>query len=166
MDIKPVIVSALFDINRDSWSNFTMSYNTYTSWAQYLLSMNTPIVFFTEEKFKKSILETRMLYDPNLKQTKIIIKEKEELELYKSHYHKVKELMQSDKFAKIVQFKDVPEMCQHKLISPKFPLTDMSPSMKKHAYTVNSFEQHGHTKIRRAPKVPKSQQPRKCQIHK
>lgn len=112
MDIKPVIVSALFDINRDTWSNFTMSYHTYITWAKYLLSMNTPMVFFTEEKFKKNILETRMLYDPNLEQTKIIIKEKEELELYKSHYHRVKELMESDKFAKIVQFNDVPEMCQ------------------------------------------------------
>ena len=65
MDIKPVIVSALFDINRDTWSNFTMSYHVYITWAKYSY-MNTPMVFFTEEKFKKNILETRILYDPNL----------------------------------------------------------------------------------------------------
>tara|TARA_R110000803_G_scaffold83898_8_gene149979 strand:+ start:627 stop:1406 length:780 start_codon:yes stop_codon:yes gene_type:complete len=112
MDIKPVIVSALFDIGRENWSNFTMSYHTYTSWAQYLLSMNTPIVFFTEEKLKNDILATRILYDPNLEQTKIIVKTKEELDLYKSHYHRVKDVMESDSFAKIVQFDDVPEMCQ------------------------------------------------------
>ena len=76
MDIKSTIVSALFDIGRDKWSNFYMDYHTYVSWSEHLLSMNTPMIFFTEEKFKKNILETRILYDPNLEQTKIIIKKK------------------------------------------------------------------------------------------
>ena len=32
LDIKPVIVTALFDIGRDKWSNFTQSYGGYLDW--------------------------------------------------------------------------------------------------------------------------------------
>lgn len=113
MDLrKPVIVSALFDIGREDWPNYTMSYDTYIHWSKHLLSIDCPIVMFTEEKFYKQLYDIRKQYDPTSSQTRIIVKDKTELEFYKSHYHRIKDLMESDDFAKIVQFNDVPEMSQ------------------------------------------------------
>ena len=31
---KPLIITALYNIGRDSWNNFTMSYNTYLAWME------------------------------------------------------------------------------------------------------------------------------------
>lgn len=113
MDLtKPVIVTALFDIDRPNWSNFKMSYHTYTTWSRHLLSIDCPIIIFTEEKFFKQLFDIRKEFDPKMDQTKIIVKDKTELKLYESHYQRVKDLMESKEFAKIVQFNDVPEMCQ------------------------------------------------------
>lgn len=113
MDIsKSVIVTALFDIGRDNWKDFTMSYDTYIHWSRNLLSIDSPLVIFTEEKFFKKLFDIRKEYDPNMDQTKIIVKDKKDLKLYKSHYDRVKNLMESKDFAKIVQFDHVPEMNQ------------------------------------------------------
>jgi len=113
MDLnKPVIVSALFDIDRPNWSNFKMSYDTYTHWSESLLSIDCPLVIFTEEKFFKTLYDKRRQYDTKMVQTKIIVRDKTELPLYKTLYEPVKQLMESEEFAKIVQFHDVPEMCQ------------------------------------------------------
>ncbi len=52
MDIKkPIIVTALLDIERDKWDNFNMSYNTYLHWMMNTLSFDSPMVIYTEEKF-------------------------------------------------------------------------------------------------------------------
>ena len=54
MDIKNVsIVTAIFDIGRDKWDNFTMSYHTYCWWMRSLLYLDTNLIIYTEEKFKE-----------------------------------------------------------------------------------------------------------------
>ena len=113
MDIvKPVIVTALFDIDRPNWKNYKSSYHTYIQWSRNLLSIDCPLVIFTEEKFFKDLFDIRKEYDPKMSQTKSIVNDKESLMLYHSHYKKIKELMESEPFANRVQFPDVPEMCQ------------------------------------------------------
>ena len=109
---KPVIVSALFDIDRPNWVNFKSSYHTYVAWSKHLMSIDCALVVFTEEKFFKDLFDIRKKYDPDMSQTKFIVKDKTELQLYDTHYHRIKDLMESDAFKKKVQFPDVPEMCQ------------------------------------------------------
>lgn len=109
---KPVIVSALYDIDRPNWVNFKSSYHTYISWSKYLLSIDCPIVIFTEEKFFKDLFDIRQRFDSKMNQTKIIVKDKTELQLYHTHYSRIKNVMESEDFKSKVQFPDVPEMCQ------------------------------------------------------
>ena len=53
MDIKNVtLVTAIYDIGRDKWPNYTMSYNTYLWWMRNLLFLDTNLVIYTEKKFE------------------------------------------------------------------------------------------------------------------
>ena len=110
MDLKkPVIVQALFDIERDKWDNFTMSYHTYLHWMRNVLSLDANIVVFTEEKFFKAIYDNRKVFDPKMDKTKIIVQTLEDLTSYKLFYTRLKNLMESQGFKSISSF-DVPEM--------------------------------------------------------
>jgi hypothetical protein len=106
MDIRPVQITALFDIGRDTWSNFTQSYGGYIDWMERTLSIQAPTIIFTEEKFKDRIWEKRKPYDVG---TEFVITTKEELAMSKLVYPKLSQLMESDEFKKRIQF-DVPEM--------------------------------------------------------
>jgi hypothetical protein len=110
MDIKNVtIVTALYDIGRDKWDNFTQSYGGYIHWMERTLSLNSNIVIYTQEKFKDEIETYRKKYDPDLVKTIIIIQELEDLVCYKLFNDKLNTLMFSDVFLNKKHF-DVPEM--------------------------------------------------------
>jgi hypothetical protein len=110
MDIKKTaIVTAIFDIGRDKWDNFTMSYHTYLWWMRNLLYLDTNLIIYTEERFKNNIINYRKEVDPNLEKTIIIIQPLESIEGYKTFFEPLNNLMGSDDFKKQVQF-DVPEM--------------------------------------------------------
>lgn len=112
MNINTTIVTALFDIGRDNWKNFTMSYHTYLHWMHNTLSIDCNMVIYTEEKFKDEIYTHRKLYDSNLQKTKIIVIPLEELSAYKVYAKPLQELMYSEEFKKKASF-DVPEMNQY-----------------------------------------------------
>lgn len=110
MDIKKTaIVTAIFDIGRDKWDNFTMSYHTYLWWMRNILYLDTDLIIYTEEKFKNDILNYRKEVDPKLEKTIIIIQPLEDIEGYKTFYEPLNNLMSSDEFKKSIQFQ-VPEM--------------------------------------------------------
>ena len=110
MDLKkPVIVQALFDIQRDRWDNFKMSYNTYLHWMRNVLSLDANIVIFTEEKFFKAIFDNRKVFDPDMTKTRIIVQELRNLPAYKLFNTRVSSLMYSNAFKEKSSF-DVPEM--------------------------------------------------------
>jgi hypothetical protein len=115
MDINKntTIVTALYDIGRENWSNFRMSYHTYLWWMENTLSLNTNMVIFTESKFEEIITKNRKKIDPELKKTKIIVKDLKDTEAYKVYGEPLKNLMVSQSFISKVSFKDVPEMCQY-----------------------------------------------------
>ena len=69
---KPVIVMALYDIGRDNWKNFNLSYNTYLWWMKNTLSLDTDFVIYTEEKFSEKIREMREEFDPTFQKTKLL----------------------------------------------------------------------------------------------
>ena len=56
---KPVIVMALYDIGRDNWDNFNLSYNTYLWWMKNTLSLDADFVIYTEDKFVEEITNNR-----------------------------------------------------------------------------------------------------------
>ena len=110
IDIKnPVIVTALYDIGRDNWDSFTLSYNTYLHWMKNTLSLKSKMVIYTENKFVKKITEYRKEFDPDLSNTIIIEKPIEELDCYKLYYDKLSKLMSSEHFIKKI-YTNVPEM--------------------------------------------------------
>ncbi len=106
---NPVIVMALYDIGRDNWDNYTMSYNTYLNWMRNTMSLNAKFVIFTEHKFYEKIVEYRKQFDPELQDTIIIISALEELDCYKQYNHRLEQLMFSDAFKQQVHH-NVPEM--------------------------------------------------------
>ena len=84
LDIRPVNVTALFDIGRDEWETFTMSYGGYIDWMERTLSIQAPTVIFTEEKFKDLIWKKRKPYDKD--NTHFVITTKEDLMMSKLAY--------------------------------------------------------------------------------
>lgn len=106
---NPVIVMALYDIGRDNWKNFTMSYNTYLAWMRNTLSLDANIVIYTEEKFIEKIKEYRREFDSNFDKTIIINQPLDTLDCYKLYNDKLCNLMFSESFKKKAHH-DVPEM--------------------------------------------------------
>lgn len=108
---KPTIVTALFDIGRDKWNGYELSYDTYLHWMKAILMYDMPMVIYTDEILYEKIKENRKLCDPNLEKTIFEIKKLEDLEAYKMYYDKVSSLMNSDEFKSKIHFM-VPEMTQ------------------------------------------------------
>jgi hypothetical protein len=108
LDIKPVIVTALFDIGRDKWTHHTQSYGGYLDWMERTLSIQNPMVIFTEKQFEDRI---RTMRDKYFDKTHIVIGTKEETMAGKLHYENLSKLMSSEEFKKKIQFQ-VPEMLE------------------------------------------------------
>mgnify|MGYP000843850675 FL=1 len=106
---RPAIVMALYDIGRDNWDSFGLSYNTYLYWMRNTLSLDANFVIYTESKFYDKILEMRKEFDPNLEKTIMVVKTLESLDCYKLYNDKLNELMFSEDFTKKVHH-NVPEM--------------------------------------------------------
>jgi hypothetical protein len=107
---KPVIVMALYDIGRDTWDHYGLSYNTYLYWMRNTLSLNANFVIYTEDKFIEDIKGMRREFDNNLEKTKIISIPLSELDCYKQYNDKLEKLMFSEDFSKKVHHPNVPEM--------------------------------------------------------
>lgn len=106
---NPVVVMALYDIGRDRWNSFQVSYNTYLNWMTNTLSLDTNIVIYTEKKFVEDVLRIRKEFDRELNKTKIIVKPLRELECFKLYYSEMENLMNSNFFKSKVHHQ-VPEM--------------------------------------------------------
>jgi len=106
---NPVVVMALYDIGRNDWSSFNLSYQTYLFWMRNTLSLNCKIVVYTEHKFLDQITKCRKEFDPDLSNTILIEEPLEQLSYYKFYYEKFSNLMFSEEFKKKVHV-SVPEM--------------------------------------------------------
>lgn len=106
---KPVIVTALFDIGRADWDVYTLSYESYLAWMENMISIDSEMVIFTEEKLFKRIFDMRSLVDPSMSKTKIIIQEIKDLPAYRLFYTRLENLMQNLSFIGKTSF-NVPEM--------------------------------------------------------
>jgi hypothetical protein len=110
MDIKsPTLVTALYDIGRDTWDNFTMSYDTYIYWMRNILYLDSNLVIYTEDKFKDTIINIRREVDYNLEKTILIVQPLENSYAYEKFYEPLSNLMSTEEFRNSIYF-DVPEM--------------------------------------------------------
>lgn len=107
---KTTLVTALFDIGRDKWIDYNMSYHTYLDWFKNTLSFKTNMVIFTEEKFYDEIYGFRSKIDPDMSKTKIIVKKLEDLFVFQTYLTNIESLMNSEEFKKKTHFPLVPEM--------------------------------------------------------
>lgn len=111
-NLKTTIVTCLFDIGRDKWDNFTMSYDAYLSYMKNMLSIDQYMNIYTEEKFFKPIFEMRSEVDPKMKKTKIRIVTLENSHCDKLWGTRIRRVMASEEFKQGIAFPDVPEMCK------------------------------------------------------
>lgn len=107
---KPVIVMALYDIGRDKWDHFGLSYNTYLFWMRNTLSLDANFVIYTEEKFVSDIKGMRKEFDETFSKTIIVDIPLVELDCYKQYNQKLEDLMFSEEFRSKVHHPNVPEM--------------------------------------------------------
>lgn len=108
--MKPLIITALYDIGRSEWKDFSMSYDTYLHWMQNTLSLQCEMVIFTQPKFEERIREMRSHVDPDNKLTTYVINEIEDLVAFKKWNDPLTKLMTSDDFKSRRHWDHVPEM--------------------------------------------------------
>lgn len=110
MNIKPVIITALYDIGRDNWEKFTMSYDTYLHWMKNTLSINCSMVIYTEKKFEQKIKEFRREVDSGFEKTIIVVEDLTDISCYKKYNDILFRTMYSDEFINDSRWNNVPEM--------------------------------------------------------
>lgn len=110
MSMKPLIITALYDIGRSDWKDFAMSYDTYLHWMANTLALNCEMVIFTQPKFEERVRLMRSKADPHNTMTKYVINEIEDLEAYKTWNEPLTALMQSEEFKSKRHWNHVPEM--------------------------------------------------------
>jgi len=103
METPVTLVSCLFWLARTKWqhSGFPPNYDRYASWSENFLSLDAPIVIFTDDHYWDSVHEKRRKYDPDYKQTIVVKKSLSDLEFYQKYFFKMSTLMSSPKFKKI-----------------------------------------------------------------
>jgi len=109
MITKPVIVTSLFDIGRDTWDSYGISYHTYLWWMKNTLSINAKFIIYTDHMFYEKIITIRKEFDPDLKNTKVIKNHLHKLPSYIKYKRPLEELMFSQDFKSKINY-EVPEM--------------------------------------------------------
>lgn len=109
MAVRPVVVMALYDIGRDGWDAYRMSYDTYLWWMRNTLSLDCDIVVYTENKFADRISSFRKEFDPEMARTEIVRAPLESLPCHAKYHTRLESLMHSEEFRKKVHH-NVPEM--------------------------------------------------------
>ena len=118
MNIKnPTIVTALFDIGRDTWDSYNLSYGSYLHWMRSLLMYDNQMVIFTDEKLLDEIKKNRLFADPKFEKTIFVVSDVSEIMSYKLYHDKIKKIMESPDFQTKKQF-NVPLKGQQ-LIKPR-----------------------------------------------
>ena len=103
METPVTLVSCLFWLARTKWqhSGFPPNYDRYSSWSENFLSLDAPIVIFTDKHYIDSVHEKRRKYDPEYKQTIVIEKKLSDLEFYQKYFFKMACLMSSPQFKQV-----------------------------------------------------------------
>ena len=95
MITNPVIVTSLFDIGRDTWDNFKVSYHTYLWWMKNTLAIDANFVIYTDNRFYEDIIKMRQEVDPEWKRSKVINMYLHTLPSYTRYNKRLENLMYS-----------------------------------------------------------------------
>lgn len=87
------LVTALYDIGRSNWAGFQRSHDYYKSLMISVLSLDSPMVVFVDEKDQEFVKEFR-----GEKKTQIITLAFEELETNRIWGDRIREVMKSERF--------------------------------------------------------------------
>jgi protein YibB len=98
IDNNTTLVTALYDIGRKDYIAYPRTIETYLQYMDNILSLESNICIFCEEKHENDIKNIRQKYDPNLEYTKIYTIPFDELEFYKLFYKDIEKVMASDFF--------------------------------------------------------------------
>ena len=108
--MKPLVITALYDIGRSEWKDFAQSYHTYLYWMENTLKLKSQMVIFTEAKFEGAIRKMRANIDPTGEMTTYVINTLEDLEVHQKWYVEIDKLMSSEAFLNKRFWDHVPEM--------------------------------------------------------
>lgn len=99
------IVTGLYYIARDKWkrSGFGLGNDRYKWWLPNILSLNTDLVFFTDDHYYEYVQEIADKFKNENTKLTIIKKPLSDLEVYKKYYTDIAILMNSPKFKRIVR---------------------------------------------------------------
>ena len=103
METPVTLVSCLFWLARTKWqhSGFPPNYDRYSSWSENFLSLDAPIVIFTDDHYWDSVHERRRKYDPTYEKTIVVKKNLSDLEFYQKYFFQMSTLMASPQFKRI-----------------------------------------------------------------
>jgi len=108
MDMNTVtVVSALFDIGRDTWEHHGLSQGMYLNWYKNTLALNSNHIIFTDDVFYDrlvAIIDEHGTSD----NVKIIKRQLTDLPAYRCYFGAMSAVMASDTFKKKIYF-NVPE---------------------------------------------------------
>lgn len=109
--MNTTLVTALYDIGRGKWGNvFKRTHEEYLEYFQNILSLDSNLIVFIDEKDLNAVELFRSKIDPYFEKTRIITKSFVELEAFQKFYTRCKEVMQSDFFLKNRHESHTPEM--------------------------------------------------------
>ena len=99
------IVTGLYYIGRDKWkrSGFGLGNDRYKWWLPNILSLNTDLIFFTDDHYYDYVKEIAEKYKNENKRLTLIKKPLNELGVFKEYFTDIAVLMNSPKFKRIVK---------------------------------------------------------------
>jgi protein YibB len=94
---EATLVTALYDIGRDSWEGFQRSHDYYKNLMRGVLSLDNPIVIYVDEKDVEFVNDHRKGKE---NKTKVIPTKFEDFYVNKTWGNRIKEVMSSEQFLK------------------------------------------------------------------
>lgn len=89
------IVTALYDIKRENWDGFSRNLDQYKEWMKGMLSFNSPMIIYVEEKDADFVKTER---GSKMDKTQVIVLPFDELHTNKLWGSRIHEIMKSAKF--------------------------------------------------------------------
>lgn len=102
-----VITTALFDLDRSKWTNYDRSIDHYKEHSKKVMSFRNEMVIYTTPDLKKHFEDSRRIHDPDLKKTKIITMDLNQVPFY-DYLDRITEIMSSEKFIRDVRYSCIP----------------------------------------------------------
>lgn len=103
------IVTALYNINRENFSNWGRKWEQYRSYFRNILSLNCKMVIFVEKDMEDFVIQNRRGIDPSLENTKLIVLPLQESTFFK-YKDRIQEVMNNINFKTGLVAPDTPEV--------------------------------------------------------